>query len=93
MPLVGSLNYTVFNDLAAAIIDGGAMKATKFISPKETAKATRRGKATKRSRTMEILFTIGVPNYAEREFIKQCKKVGEPFPVKKLQLKFASTKK
>jgi hypothetical protein len=31
--------------------------------------------------------TIGIPNYL-REFIRKCKKAGEPFPVKKIQLKF-----
>ena len=95
MPLVGNPNYTVFNSLAAAIIDGGAIKATKYISPNETAKATRRtykayaGKI-RRGTPTEILFTIGRPNYEEREFIKKCKKAGEPFPVKKIQVKFPS---
>lgn len=93
MPLVGSPNYTVFNELAAAIIDGGAIRATKYNSPVETAKATRRKyKASSRSAPIEILFTIGRPNYKEREFIKKCKKAGESFPVKKIQLKFNAAK-
>jgi len=40
-----------------------------------------------------MVLTIGRPNYAEREFIKLCKKAGEPFPVKKMQLKFYPKKK
>jgi len=90
MPLVGSPNYTVFNTLAKAIIEGGAMKATKYISPNETAKATRRTYKERQGKNapIEILFTIGAPNYEEREFIKKLKKAGEPFPVKKIQMKF-----
>ena len=90
---VGSPNYLVFNELAAAIIDGGAIKATKYNSTTETAKATKRKyKSSSRTAPIEILFTIGMPNYKEREFIKKCKKAGEPFPVKKIQLKFKTAK-
>ncbi len=85
---VGKWNYTGFAYLAGLIIDSGAKKATQYISPTEVAKATRRGKARKSDRTVEILFTIGRPNYKEREFIKKCKKTGEPFPVKKIQVRF-----
>lgn len=35
-----------------------------------------------------IILKIGRPNFREREFIKACRKAGEPFPVKKVQLKF-----
>jgi hypothetical protein len=95
MPLVGSQNYSVFNSLAAAIIDGGAIKATKYISTSETAKATRRTykyKGKSKQTPIEILFTIGNPNYKEREFIKKAKKAGEPFPIKKIQLHFGAAK-
>jgi hypothetical protein len=85
---VGGLNYTGFAYLAGLIIDSGAKKATQYISPTEVAKATRRGKARKSDRTVEMVFTIGKPNFEEREFIKKCKKAGEPFPVKKIQVKF-----
>lgn len=36
----------------------------------------------------EIILTIGKPNHSERKFIKDCKKAGEPFPVKGVILKF-----
>jgi len=90
---VGGLNYTGFAYLAELIIDSGAKKATQYISPTEVAKATRRGKARKSDRTVEMVFTIGKPNYEEREFIKKCKKAGEPFPVKKIQVKFYNKSK
>lgn len=40
-----------------------------------------------RDRSRTIIVTWGKPNYAEREFIKNCLAAGEPFPVKKVQLK------
>lgn len=81
----------VFGQLAEIILEGGARKATKYISEREVVKATRKmfGKRIDRrdSRT-EILFTVGRPNYEEREFIKTCKQAGEPFPVQKIQIKW-----
>lgn len=67
----------------------GCYQATKFISEKETVKATlrRHKKKIRKNGHKEILLTIGKPNYREREFIKTRKKVGEPFPVKKVILK------
>ena len=47
-----------------------------------------RGTRTKIFRStdnIEIILTIGKPNYLEREFIKKCVKAKEPFPVKKIQ--------
>jgi hypothetical protein len=70
----------------------GVRKATRYMSPEYVVKATRRmyaGKLYGKSRTIEIVVTIGKPNYEEREFIKKCKKVGEPFPVKGVQCLFA----
>jgi hypothetical protein len=84
----------IFGDLAECILDGGAYKATKYYGDKLTVKATRKlfkyngRKVDKRQTITEILFTIGRPNYEEREFIKKCFEAGEPLPVKKIQLKF-----
>lgn len=77
-----------FGQLAEAILEIGAKQATKYFSEKLTLKATRQGKADKRNRQTTILFTIGRPNYAEREFIKLAKKAGEPFPIKRVILKY-----
>ena len=33
-------------------------------------------------------LTCGKPNFAERAFVKKAVKAGEPFPVRKVQLKF-----
>lgn len=77
------------------ILQGDILKATKYISPKEIIRATRTrvgGKIDKRY-GMEITLTIGKPNFLEREFIKLCKKAGEPFPIKKVQFKTYQPKK
>jgi len=81
----------IFSELAEIILEGGAIKATKYYDDKTVVRASRKlfsGKIDKRSRITEILFKIGYPNFAERKFIKQCKKVNEPFPVKKVQIKW-----
>ncbi len=72
-----------------------ALKATYYISPNLIVRAVRKtyknGTAKRhilRSANTEVMLTIGKPNYREREFIKDCQKAGESFPVKKIQLKF-----
>ena len=84
-------NEGYFNDLSHCILKLGAYKATKYISEKLTIKATRKlfkGKVDKRSRIAEIVFTIGAPNYAEREFIKKAKKTNMSFPINEIQMRF-----
>ncbi len=83
-----AISRKVFADIAEVILEGGAKKATKYFSAREVVKGTRRHKRRKGERTVEIVFTIGRPNYAEAQFIKACVKAGEHFPVKKIQLKF-----
>jgi hypothetical protein len=71
-------------------LEDGISKATKYLSPKLVVKAKRKlfgGKVASRSRIAEICVTVGAPNYAEREFIKEMKKMGVPFPIKDHQLK------
>ena len=73
------------------LISTEAKSAVKYLNDKLTIKASRklfRGKIDKRNTIIQIVLTIGKPNYEAREFIKKCKKAGEPFPVKKVQLKF-----
>ncbi len=70
-----------------ALIDQDAKKVTAFLGPLLTVKASRRGKLDRRARTLDLVVTIGTPNYAERRFIRDCQRAGEPFPVKRLQIK------
>ena len=67
---------------------GGARRATKYLSPKWIVRATAPNfKRSNDVRHGQMVLTIGRPAYAERQFIKAAKKAGEPFPVKKVQLK------
>lgn len=69
----------VFAELAEEILVGGAYKATKYLSDKLTIKATRKrynGKILK-GHAVDIVFTVGKPNYEEREVIKRAKKRNE----------------
>lgn len=80
-------NY--YQALADSLIRNGAHTATKYVSPNHVVRATRKvcnRRIDKRDRRIEIMFTEGVPNYHARNFINMCRKAGEPFPVKKIQL-------
>jgi len=68
-------------------------RATAYISDKFTVKATAQRRSDKRERAVTMLVTVGAPNFVERRFIRLAKKSGEPFPIKKVQLKFWPKKK
>lgn len=61
--------------------------ATKYLDAKRTIRGTLIGKPRKGAPRVTLAISIGKPNYKERFFIKDCLKAGEPFPVKKVQLK------
>ena len=65
--------------------------ATKYITPRFILRATRKlsnKRIDRRDSKVEIVLTIGSPNYLERDFIRDCKKSSEPFPIKGVILKF-----
>ena len=70
-----------------ALIGSDAKTATKYIDEKTVVRATWRHKPSGRNSREEMVVTIGIPNYLERDFIKSCKKAGEPLPVKKIQFR------
>lgn len=81
---------------ATAVIDAllnvdGIKTATKYISKTLTVRGTWIGDAEDDRRTLSL--SIGRPNYRESEFIKDCVKSGEPFPVRKVQFKFPPVKR
>ena len=78
---------TTLFQLLATIVNTGARSAVKYESPTYTVKLTRRNKPDKRAKRVEFVLTHGAPNYSEHEFIRRCKRAGEPFPVLKVQLK------
>lgn len=77
--------------VADALLTTDAWKATLFLSPTEVVRATRRWyrrRKTQNAKRIEIEVTIGKPNYQERDLVKSLKKAEEPFPVRKIHLKF-----
>lgn len=83
------MEYKIFSVLADMILDGEAIRATKYFSDKMVVSATRQrfGGKVLHGKNAVIIFKVGKPNFKEREFIKLCKKAGEPFPIKKIQIK------
>ena len=67
-----------------------AKRGTKYFSPHFVVSFQRR--SFQRSKIIEIHVKIGAPNFAERLYIKQCKKAREGF-TDGIQLKFFSDPK
>lgn len=63
-------------------------RATLYVSPTYTVKATRQRPYRKSERQETVLVTAGRPNYLEREVITILRKCKEPFPVKKVQVQY-----
>jgi uncharacterized Fe-S cluster-containing MiaB family protein len=71
----------------------GVRVATTFLSEKRVVRATRkryRGRLQQREDEIDIVLTVGRPNFVARERIKLLKRAGEPFPVRKVHLQFAA---
>ena len=68
------INGKNIGDLAEAILIVGAKSAVHFTDEKTVVKGTRRGKIDKRRKHVEILFSIGPPNFRERQMIGRGKK-------------------
>ena len=84
------INGLMVAKIINAVMFDGVHSAVKYVDPKVVIKATKRGRGEKVH--IEILVTIGRPNYAERQFIKDCIKAGESFPIKKIQLTLLPSK-
>lgn len=80
--------YQAISRVVQACYERKVRQATIFLAPQFVVKATRRFRPDKRSFHEEILLTLGKPNSKERQFIRLCLRVKEPFPVKKMQLKW-----
>lgn len=72
---------------------GPCRRATAFISPTLTLKATAQRKQDKRAKSTTVLVTVGRPNFVERRFIRVCQKAGMAFPLRQIQWKFWPKKK
>lgn len=79
-----------------ALLRTGARSATKYLDQNTTVRVSRKifKRGGKRRGTDEtLLVTLGRPNYSARQFVKACKRAREPFPVRKIQLKFPIKRK
>lgn len=89
-------SYPEVGKVLATLVENDAHTAVKFISEKFVVRMTRKlidGKLPAKNQNLEISLVIGRPNYEQREFLKACKKAGEPIPVKKIQLRFPPKKR
>lgn len=76
-----------------ALLVSEKKRVTKFLAPNLTVKATRLRKPDRRDRAETYVVSIGRPNYLERQFIKEAKAAGEPFPVRNLIFQDFPTKR
>ena len=80
---------SIVTKVVETLLVSGAKTVTKYLDDKTILRASRPtydGKFGTGNTT--IILTIGRPNFAERQFIKLCKKAKEKFPIAKIQLKF-----
>lgn len=84
--ILGDFAWAIEN-LLATLWSSELRSASKFVRPDLVVTVTRRHKVDKRRSTREFVLTIGKPNFRGRAFIKACLKAGEPFPVKRVQVK------
>lgn len=62
-------------------------RATAYISPALTMKATAQRRQSNRDRSATVLVTVGAPNFLEKRFIRLCQKAGMCFPLRQIQWK------
>ncbi len=74
------------------LLTTGAHRATKYAGAGHVIRATRILQRGKIPGDVRLVLSIDQPNYVERQFIKRCKRAGELFPVRKIQLKFPPKK-
>lgn len=98
--MVPAVRSKIVGDVVTALLASGAHSAIKYLEPGLVVKATRptvRVKkrspkklngTDKRDRRIGVVVTIGEPNWEAREFVKKCRRAGEPFPVKRIQLRY-----
>ncbi len=75
------------------ITGSNVRRATAYISPTLTMKATAQRRQDGRDKSVTCLVTVGRPNFVERRFIKVCQKAGMAFPLSQIQWKLWPKKK
>lgn len=88
MKNIPKLDLNFVSNAVDVLLTTGARQVTVYQHPLLCVKATRRYKPDKHASRIDIVLTIGVPNYEGRLFASRCLAAKEPFPIKKPQLKF-----
>lgn len=88
-----NLNAAIVHTAGTVRSDSRIRSASKYVTPLLVVTATRRGKPHRRDTRLEMVLTIGRPNFRGRAFVKACRKAGEPFPVRKVQLRWMKGRK
>lgn len=70
------------------LLNSTIRRATYYLSESMVVKMTHSRKPRKRDKSETLITTIGKPNYRERQFIANCRKAKEPFPIKKIQIQY-----
>lgn len=87
---MSSIPFSAITSTIEACIRAGAHRAFRVLSEGQVVRATRpHYKGGPSNRSLEFVVSVCKPNYAEREFIRKCKRAGEPIPVRKVQLRYA----
>lgn len=87
------IDMKAVSDVLQAVCDKDVHRAVKYISPTLIVRATRTKNDGQYEAGMRALVHIGKPNVRERDFIKDCKKAGEKFPIRGIILQFHPEKK
>lgn len=86
-------NIKYVERVVQSILEGGVVKATKFVSPRLIVRATRTKNSFGKRENIEMTLTIGRPNFAEREYIKESIKAKEKFPLEGVVIKIYNPKR
>ena len=84
------------DEVVSTLLTAKAHTAIKYVSPLHCVRVTRKlrcGHIPPKNHSVDLIVSVGEPNFLERRFIRQCQKAGEHFPVKKIQLKFPPKKR
>ena len=87
-----TLQNAITDAIDTLLNDGRVYKATRYLQPNLIVRATYAQKPVQGG-NFSVILTAGKPNSKEHEFVKQCKKAKEPFPVKKIQIKLFPVKR
>lgn len=79
--------FSIVPKVIEVLVAQRAFRATKYLSPKLIVRVTNRKRKFNTRENLELIVTIGRPNSRERDFVKDCLKAKEPFPIKQIIFK------